>query len=74
MKLQIKLSELFNSGQSSISQKMPILVESCGNTVSSSIPMALAQLRAQNQLKSGAKLLLMGFGVGYSWAGCVVTI
>jgi 3-oxoacyl-[acyl-carrier-protein] synthase-3 len=55
-------------------EKMPILVETCGNTVSSSIPMALAQMRAQNQLKSGAKLLLMGFGVGYSWAGCVVTI
>ncbi len=55
-------------------EKMPILVESCGNTVSSSIPMALAQMRAQNQLKIGTKLLLMGFGVGYSWAGCIVNI
>jgi 3-oxoacyl-[acyl-carrier-protein] synthase-3 len=53
-------------------EKMPILVEECGNTVSSSIPMALTQMKEQGQLKAGAKLLLMGFGVGYSWAGCVV--
>lgn len=55
-------------------EKMPILVEECGNTVSSSIPMALTQMKEQGQLKAGAKLLLMGFGVGYSWAGCVVDL
>ena len=55
-------------------EKMPIMVESCGNTVASSIPMALEQMQLRNQLKSGAKLLLMGFGVGYSWAGCIVQI
>lgn len=54
--------------------KMPILVENCGNTVSSSIPMALVEMRKNGNLTPGVKLLLMGFGVGYSWAGCLVTL
>lgn len=52
--------------------KVPILVENCGNTVSSSIPIALNQLRDQGRLKRGQKLMLVGFGVGYSWAACLV--
>jgi 3-oxoacyl-[acyl-carrier-protein] synthase-3 len=44
----------------------------CGNTVSSSIPMALGQALAQNRLHNGAKVLLSGFGVGASWASCLV--
>lgn len=52
--------------------KVPILVEDCGNTVSSSIPIALFELRGQGRLKRGQKLMLVGFGVGYSWAACLV--
>lgn len=52
--------------------KVPILVENCGNTVSSSIPIALFELRGQGRLKRGQKLMLVGFGVGYSWAACLV--
>lgn len=52
--------------------KVPILVENCGNTVSSSIPIALNQLRDQGRLRKGQKLMLVGFGVGYSWAACLV--
>jgi 3-oxoacyl-[acyl-carrier-protein] synthase-3 len=55
-------------------EKMPILVEECGNTVSSSIPIALCQMSDSGYLKPGVKLLLMGFGVGYSWAGCVLNL
>jgi len=43
-----------------------------GNTVSSSIPIALSQANSSGKLNSGDKVLLLGFGVGYSWGGCVV--
>jgi 3-oxoacyl-[acyl-carrier-protein] synthase-3 len=48
-------------------------LENCGNTVSSTIPIALKEAIAQGQLKDfKQKIILAGFGVGYSWAGCVV--
>ena len=48
--------------------------ENCGNTVSSTIPIALYHALADKKAKSGDKVMLMGFGVGYSWAGAVVEI
>jgi 3-oxoacyl-[acyl-carrier-protein] synthase III len=53
-------------------EKLPILVEDCGNTVSSTIPIALFKLRQQGRLMSGHRLMLIGFGVGYSWAACLL--
>ena len=43
-----------------------------GNTVSASIPIALKQCIASKKLSTGDKVLLVGFGVGYSWGGTVV--
>ncbi|MEZ9539120.1 ketoacyl-ACP synthase III [Shewanella sp. 10N.286.51.B8] len=43
-----------------------------GNTVSSTIPLGLKTAIDQNQFKSGDKIMLIGFGVGYSWAGTVI--
>jgi 3-oxoacyl-[acyl-carrier-protein] synthase-3 len=40
-----------------------------GNTVSSTIPIALADMQRNGQLKPGARVMLIGFGVGLSWAG-----
>jgi 3-oxoacyl-[acyl-carrier-protein] synthase-3 len=54
-------------------EKLPILVGDCGNTVSSTIPIALFKLRQQGRLKAGHQLMLIGFGVGYSWAACLLT-
>lgn len=53
-------------------EKMPIMIEDCGNTVSSSIPIALFKMREANQLVNSQNLMLVGFGVGYSWAACLV--
>lgn len=53
-------------------EKLPILVEDCGNTVSSTIPIALSKLKSGGHLQSGQQLMLVGFGVGYSWAACIV--
>jgi 3-oxoacyl-[acyl-carrier-protein] synthase-3 len=54
-------------------EKFPILMAHCGNTVSSSIPLLMNCLEQSGRLKKGKCLLLLGFGVGYSWAGSIVT-
>lgn len=47
--------------------KLPINIENYGNTVSSSIPLLLAELQDRKAL-SGKTVLVSGFGVGLSWA------
>lgn len=44
----------------------------CGNTVSSSIPIALKASIERGVLTAGKTVVGIGFGVGYSWAGCVI--
>ena len=41
-----------------------------GNTVSNSIPIALVD--AKNEGKISGPVLICGFGVGYSWGGCIL--
>ena len=43
-----------------------------GNTVSSTIPIALKEAAREHKLDG--KVLLAGFGVGYSWGGVVLTV
>lgn len=43
-----------------------------GNTVSSSIPLGLEKAVLNNKFKAGDKILVVGFGVGYSWAGTII--
>lgn len=45
-----------------------------GNTVSATIPIALKDCIDNNIVKNGDKLLLVGFGVGYSWAATIIEI
>ena len=47
-------------------------LENCGNTVSSTIPIAMYHAIQDGRIKRGDTLVLAGFGVGFSWAGCVV--
>ena len=47
-------------------------LKDCGNTVSSTIPIALYHSQKDGLLISDKNILLAGFGVGYSWAGCVL--
>ncbi|MBC8875173.1 MAG: ketoacyl-ACP synthase III [Planctomycetes bacterium] len=51
--------------------RMPLLLEQCGNTVSSTIPILIDHLRREQLLKAGMRNMLVGFGVGLSWAGCI---
>jgi len=45
-----------------------------GNTVSATIPIAIKDCLDNNIIKKGDKILIVGFGVGYSWGGTIVTI
>ncbi len=51
--------------------QMPIELADCGNTVSSTIPLVIERMRADGRLKPGVRSMLLGFGVGWSWAGCM---
>lgn len=51
--------------------RVPILLKDVGNTVSSTLPILIQQMRESGDLSPEQKNLLVGFGVGWSWAGCV---
>lgn len=54
-------------------EKFYYYMDKVGNTVSSTIPIALKEAMTQRQISSKDKVLIAGFGVGYSWAGAVLT-
>jgi 3-oxoacyl-[acyl-carrier-protein] synthase-3 len=51
-------------------EKYYIDVRDVGNTVSSTIPIAIKESMLVNKLTGN--ILLVGFGVGYSWGGCIL--
>jgi 3-oxoacyl-[acyl-carrier-protein] synthase-3 len=51
--------------------RLPIHLEAIGNTVSSTIPMTLHALMRTGELIESRRMVLVGFGVGLSWAACV---
>jgi 3-oxoacyl-[acyl-carrier-protein] synthase-3 len=55
-------------------EKFWIDMEHCGNTVSSTIPIALEAALAQGRVKRGDRIALVGFGVGYSWGATLIEI
>jgi 3-oxoacyl-[acyl-carrier-protein] synthase-3 len=55
-------------------ERFAVQMADCGNTVSSTIPIALAQLQREGRVKPGMRLMLVGFGVGLSWAACIVNL
>ncbi len=53
-------------------EKFVVSMQKCGNTVSSTIPIALKMAGDAGQLQPGMKVMLLGFGVGYSWGGTIM--
>jgi 3-oxoacyl-[acyl-carrier-protein] synthase-3 len=53
-------------------EKFFISMEHFGNTVSSTIPIAMKHAFAEGKIKKGSRVLIAGFGVGYSWGGTVL--
>ena len=53
-------------------EKFWIDLETCANTVSSTIPIALEKATCRGLVRPGHSLALVGFGVGYSWAAAMM--
>lgn len=54
--------------------KFVVCMEDIGNTVSCSVPIALKRGVLSGQIKPGALVLLVGFGVGLSWGATLVRL
>lgn len=52
-------------------RRMPLALQDVGNTVSSTIPILIDQLRRDGSLRPAMRNMLIAFGVGWSWAGCI---
>jgi len=53
-------------------EKFVHCMERFGNTVQSSIPIALREAQKEGRLKPGMRVLLAGFGTGLSWSATIV--
>jgi 3-oxoacyl-[acyl-carrier-protein] synthase III len=53
-------------------KKFYINIENKGNTVSGTIPIALKDAFSEGLITKGCKVLVAGFGIGYSWGGTVI--
>ena len=49
-------------------ERFSVCLRETGNTVSSTIPIALRREQLSGRIRPGALVMLVGFGVGYSWA------
>jgi 3-oxoacyl-[acyl-carrier-protein] synthase III len=49
-------------------------IEYIGNTVAATIPLALYDAMKEGKAKKGDKVLIAGFGIGYSWGATILTI
>jgi 3-oxoacyl-[acyl-carrier-protein] synthase-3 len=59
-KLKISKSKLYSN------------IENIGNTVSSTIPIALKDAFDEGRIKNGDRVFIAGFGVGYSWGATII--
>jgi 3-oxoacyl-[acyl-carrier-protein] synthase-3 len=53
-------------------EKFVVDLENQGNTVSASIPVALGRCVESQRFRPGMRAALVGYGVGYSWAGTLL--
>ena len=53
-------------------EKFFLDMKDIGNTVSASIPIALKLALNQGKIKEGFKVMVAGFGVGYSWGAGIL--
>ena len=59
-KLQIPTNKMYNN------------YSEIGNTVSATIPIALKEAKEKKLIKNKNLIMMIGFGVGYSWGSCIL--
>ncbi|NPV57272.1 MAG: ketoacyl-ACP synthase III [Anaerolineae bacterium] len=52
-------------------EKFVIDMQDKGNTVSATIPISIVDVTAEGRVPAGARVMLVGFGVGLSWGACL---
>ena len=52
-------------------EKFALAMERCGNTVSSSIPIALREFRDAGRVPDGGLIAMVGYGAGFSWGAAL---
>ncbi len=52
-------------------ERLPIDLADIGNTVSCTLPILIDRLRKRGEIDAESLNMLVGFGVGLSWAGCL---
>jgi 3-oxoacyl-[acyl-carrier-protein] synthase-3 len=55
-------------------EKFYINIANCGNTISSSIPIALYNAKSKNQFQKNDNTVLAVLRFGYSWASTLIKI
>ena len=55
-------------------EKFYINMENTGNTVSATIPIAIKDAMNKGRIQIGQKILLVGFGVGYSYGATIIEL
>lgn len=55
-------------------EKFCVEMSEVGNTVSSTIPIAMKRAIDKGKLLPGQKVMLVGFGVGYSWGAVILEV
>ena len=53
-------------------EKFVVAMSHCGNTVSSTIPIALRHAACEGRIGPQSTVMLVGFGVGYSWGATLL--
>lgn len=53
-------------------EKFLLKMDHCGNTVSSTLPIVLKHAHQDGRLKPDTLVMLVGFGVGYSWSATLL--
>jgi len=53
-------------------EKVFVNLKNIGNTVSATILIALSDAVRGDKINTGDLIMLVGFGVGYSWGGCLI--
>lgn len=55
-------------------ERVYININEYGNTSGASIPLALGEMSEKGLLKEGMKIVLSGFGAGFTWAGAYIEL
>lgn len=66
-----KMLDQLRSRMGVCEDRLPVELAEVGNTVSCTLPILINQLRNRGQLNAKSVNMLVGFGVGLSWAGCL---